>query len=495
MKVRRYVADNVSDAMAQVKAELGDDAVILHSRTIRQGGFFGLFGKKVIEVTAALEDETPIANPGNSFIPAIESAPRRQREAYSAYLGAHTASATSPTTRQGTLSVGDKDENYTPEHLSDFLDRFRDHIEGEEVVTSRSTPVAPIAEGKLVSTSTERSSTPSSAPVARELARTEMAHDFIAQPSRDFEGEGLALQEETEREQLSDIKQELIQTQALLKQVVEQREEEKGSSPAEMPRFARRLWKQLVTGDVDADLATELINGALALSRAETEQELEELVQRRILEAMQQACFVSATVSKPEIVALVGPTGVGKTTTLAKLAAHEALVEKKRVGLITIDTYRIAAVEQLKTYARILDLQVEVVFTPQELSHILTQMQDCDIIFIDTAGRSHKNAMQMSELRAFFEAAKPTRSYLVLSLTTKFSDMMEIIAQYDPLRLDTLIFTKLDETASFGNLFNITILLQKHIAYITNGQSVPEDISPADPMQLSELIMGKRSHA
>jgi len=477
MRVRRYVADTVGEAMAQVKAELGSDAVILHSRTIRQGGFLGFFGRKVIEVTAALEDEVIPAQP----LPTLPSSGRDRRwEAQSAYRNTATTPREIPST--GYTSTGSSltprdEEPYTPQHLSDFLDRFKDHLGSEEVVSPR---------GGLTM---QRNQSPTEAALASQTlpAREALPVSEVRQP--------LYTEADLEEDQLAEIRKELQQTQALLRQVVEIRDDEKGTLANEMPRHARRLWKQLVSNDMDADLATELINGVLAEYQADNEAELEEALTRRVRELMQDACVGEPELRRPEIIALVGPTGVGKTTTLAKLAANMALVEKKKVGLITIDTYRIAAVEQLKTYAKILDLQVHVVFTPQELPRVLAQMSDCDIIFLDTAGRSHKNAMQMSELKAFFDAGQPTRAYLVLSLTTKFSDMMEIIAQYEPLRLDTLIFTKLDETTSFGNLFNIAILLQKQIAFLTDGQSVPEDINPADPQQLTNLIMGKKSHA
>jgi len=469
MKVRRYLAENYPEAMSQVKAELGIDAVILHTRTISQGGFFGLFGKKMIEVTAALEDEALLHTPPKAAMPIISG--RRQLAE-----GAYRGSPARPPDEART-------DEYTPQHLSDFLDRFRDSFGAEEIVSGPRAAQAVAADPELPALRAElgRQLNAASAPASPPPAATITPVAPVAAPA--------------ETEQLQDIRRELAQTQVLLRQVVEQREDDKSNKTLEMPRYARRLWKQLVSNDVDADLATELINGVLAECQADNEQELEEKLRKRILELMRYACRPDEPPPLPQIIALVGPTGVGKTTTLAKLAANKALVEKKRVGLITIDTYRIAAVEQLKTYAKILDLQVQVVYTPQELPQVLAQMSDCEIVFIDTAGRSHKNAMQMSELKAFFEVGKPSQAYLVLSLTTKFSDMMEIIAQYEPLSLDTLIFTKLDETTSYGNLFNIAVLLQKRIAFLSDGQNVPDDITVADPFELTDLVMGKRAYA
>ena len=483
MKVRRYIAESVGEAMAQVKAELGNEAIILHSRTIRQGGFLGLFGKKMIEVTAALEDEVM---PRPQAAPLPQNPPNRRREAQSAYrnTGMRTPepSVREVRTPQRNLPISGagispgagssmnpsaryappEEEPYNPQHLSDFLDRFRDHLDAEEVVSPRTTAgqnrpavgtgntrviEAPLVEGTTVLRSDVQ-------PMDRSADRLGVHAGEHALDVRATEpGASQPREAEPSSEQLAEIRKELQQTQVLLRQVVEQRDEEKSGLANELPRYARRLWKQLVSNEMNEDLATELINGVLAECQAENEQELEELVHQKVLEHMRSVCVAEIKAPRPEIIALVGPTGVGKTTTLAKLAANKALVEKKKVGLITIDTYRIAAVEQLKTYAKILDLQVHVVFTPQELPRVLALMPDCDIIFIDTAGRSHKNAMQMSELKAFFDAGRPTSSFLVLSLTTKFSDMMEIIAQYEPLHLETIIFTKLDVSCIFAGIF------------------------------------------
>ena len=504
MKVRRYLAENYPEAIAQVKAELGIDAVILHTRTIRQGGFLGFFGKKMIEVTAALEDETLVQATAPASYGLGASRRRTETQAANAYRGQSSLDAsgsnsfrTSAEERfSGSSRFGEaarrqessEGDEYTPQHLSDFLDRFRDSF--------------PDSAGDSIRAPEEIiTRTPKNLPGAAENGATLREEGLSLRGSR--RTTGATRNEEQRFESISaveddgllEIRRELIHTQALLRQVVEQHEDDKSGKALEMPRYARRLWKQLVANDVDADLATELINGVLAECQAENEQELEELLRKRILDLMRHACRDEEKTTTPQVVALVGPTGVGKTTTLAKLAARKALMEKKRVGLITIDTYRIAAVEQLKTYAKILDLQVQVVFTPQELPRVLAQMSDCEIIFLDTAGRSHKNAMQMSELKAFFDVGQPTSAYLVLSLTTKFNDMMEIIAEYEPLSLDTLIFTKLDETTTYGNLFNLAVLLQKRIAYLADGQNVPEDIGSADPFELTDLVMGKRTYA
>ena len=187
-------------------------------------------------------------------------------------------------------------------------------------------------------------------------------------------------------------------------------------------------------------------------------------------------------------VVLVGPTGVGKTTTIAKLAGNLSLVQKKKVGLITIDTYRIGAVEQLKTYAEIMGISFKVVITIKEMEEAVEELKDCDVILIDTTGRSSKNSMQISELRAFVQKANPDQCNLVLSAITKNKDIKTIIEGYKELQFDSVIVTKLDETTSYGVLYNIAKISNKPISFITTGQNVPDDIKIPNKEDLIKFI-------
>lgn len=192
-----------------------------------------------------------------------------------------------------------------------------------------------------------------------------------------------------------------------------------------------------------------------------------------------------------KLVAVVGPTGVGKTTTLAKLTAYFSLMESKNVALITADTYRIAAVEQLKTYGEIMGIPVEAVYTPEELDNAIIKYQDKDIVFLDTAGRSQKNAQQMGELKSFLQAVKPDEIYLVLSATTKYKDLMNIVESFNQVNFDKVIFTKLDETNSYGAVISLLYQLKKPVSYLTVGQNVPDDIKRASHEELfSSLLKG-----
>ena len=190
---------------------------------------------------------------------------------------------------------------------------------------------------------------------------------------------------------------------------------------------------------------------------------------------------------------LVGPTGVGKTTTIAKLAGNLSLVKKKKVGLITVDTYRIGAVEQLKTYAEIMNIPFEVVITIKEMEAAIKKMKDCDVVLIDTTGRSSKNKMQISELRAFVDKANATSINVVISATTKNKDIKTILEGYRILNYDKVIITKLDETSVYGSIYNISRIANKPIRYVTTGQNVPDDIKDFSKDEAIKLVFGEES--
>lgn len=190
------------------------------------------------------------------------------------------------------------------------------------------------------------------------------------------------------------------------------------------------------------------------------------------------------------VVIFTGPTGVGKTTTLAKIAANFSINHKKSIGIISSDTYRIAAVEQLKTYTEILGLPINVVYSPEEIGNAIDQFRDKDLILIDTAGRSHKDAQQFDELKKIIELSKPQEIFLLLSSTTDYKVCKEIIGGYSFLKNYKIIITKLDETSSQGVILNLKKLTNKCLSYITTGQSVPDDIEIANTDKITKKIMG-----
>lgn len=192
-------------------------------------------------------------------------------------------------------------------------------------------------------------------------------------------------------------------------------------------------------------------------------------------------------------VVVVGPTGVGKTTTIAKLAGRLALIHNKKVGLITIDTYRIGAVEQLRTYAEIMNIPFKVVITIKEMEEAIKEMEGLDVVLIDTTGRSSKNSMQISELRAFVQKAEPNHTLMVISSTTKNADITTILNGYKKLYYDKVVITKLDETTTYGAIHTILKESEKPLAYVTTGQNVPDDIRVPSKKEIINLIFGEET--
>lgn len=196
-------------------------------------------------------------------------------------------------------------------------------------------------------------------------------------------------------------------------------------------------------------------------------------------------------------VVFVGPTGVGKTTTIAKLASHYSLVEKKKVALVTIDTYRVGSVEQLQTYARLLSLPLEVALSPAALGKLLAKHRDKDLILVDTAGSSQRNGEKIEDLAAFFRGRRSLEAHLLLAATTKDEEMGETVRSFGRIPLRRLLFTKLDEALSAGNLFNQAVFAALPLSYFTTGQRVPEDIEAATARRLVDLILptgGRQDH-
>ncbi len=193
----------------------------------------------------------------------------------------------------------------------------------------------------------------------------------------------------------------------------------------------------------------------------------------------------------PKCVVFIGPTGVGKTTTIAKLSSLLILNENVRVGLITADTYRMAAVEQLKTYAEILGIDVGVVYEPSEITTYINAMKYVsDEILIDTAGRSHKNNGTLSELGTLLSEVPDSQRFLVLSVSTKFEDLLDIVNVYSEITDFNIIFTKTDETNCLGSILNICYLTGKRLSYLTNGQNVPDDIELVRPDKIAKALLG-----
>lgn len=262
----------------------------------------------------------------------------------------------------------------------------------------------------------------------------------------------------------------------------------------EQDRFIRLLYNKMIDNEVDEKYANQMLEEIEKSKKPNTPIDyiLANVYQKMILK-FGKSDGITASEENPKVVAFIGPTGVGKTTTIAKVASSYVVDEKKKVALLTSDTYRIAAAEQLRTYANILEVPFRVIYTEDELRSAIMEFKEYDYIFLDTSGHSHQNEEQLNQTAAFLKvidelAARET--FLVLSATTKYSDLLKISKKYKNISDFQLIFTKLDETNLIGNLLNVKLYADAPIAYITNGQNVPDDIERFDPQKAVKQLLG-----
>ncbi|NMA62697.1 MAG: flagellar biosynthesis protein FlhF [Syntrophomonadaceae bacterium] len=408
MKIRRFVADSFQKAMYMAKRELGQDALIIHTRKFKQGGFLGFFAKPRVEITVAVDEEMLEQN----------SEPAEPEP------GA--------------------DSNTAPE------------ISAYETQQDEDKPSA----------------------VGEQFAA---ASDNVPIPLPDAGDETPA--------------QPILEELQLVKEMVAEMNCKLNSNNRlqSYPRHLQQMYNSLVNHRVEEKLAVEIIN-RVRLSLSQQEQLLEperarEMCLQIIVSMIRKPWPIELNQGRPRVVAMVGPTGVGKTTTIAKLAANFALLEKKQVGLVTLDTYRIAAVEQLRTYAEIIGIPLEVAFRARELGEALHKLRHRDLILLDTAGRNPRDQRQISELGEFIQVSKPDEVMLVLNTNTHTSDLLDIYRRFNVIKIDKVIFTKVDESEYHGQILNVLYNTRTNLAYITNGQNVPDDIEVPDPIHLAQLIL------
>jgi flagellar biosynthesis protein FlhF len=360
MIIKRYIVDNMNEAMVKIRYELGNDAVIVSQRRIKQSGILGMFKPKKIEVTAAADDKS-----------------RKVKEVRES-----------------------KEKDMVEKELSEMKALIQNLVTQKEVAATAAV------------------STTNSAP---------------------------------KKENKSKTKQKLLEN------------------------------------DVPEDILEEIYEYVKAQN---SDKKLKaKVIEKEIRNYIEDMIKVDEN-KEGRIQVLIGPTGVGKTTTIAKLASLYTLYKSRKVGLITVDTYRIGAVEQLRTYAEILGVQFEVVLSSNDMANAIKKMEDCEMIFVDTTGRNSKNMMQVSETRKFVEELNADKIHLVVSMTTKQKDIKSIIENYRIINYNSMIFTKIDETDTWGSILTALYYGRVPVSYACSGQNVPDDIEEARKEHLAKLIMG-----
>lgn len=296
-------------------------------------------------------------------------------------------------------------------------------------------------------------------------------------------GDSTSVVEKEQAERIIELQRELDSMKIMLQKVMEDTSRDK----MEIKPLPEILRDNEVQERVVQEILSDIVDDDILRNRNpdKTREALKDYFDKKFHPAEEIKVFEN----KQKIVALLGTTGVGKTTTIAKLAANFVLEKGCSVALITADTYRISAVEQLKTYSDIIGLPLEIVYAPAELKAALLKHNDKQLILIDTAGRSQYNEFQLDELKTLVNVNSKIEKHLVLSATTKYKDAVEILRKFSICLPDKVLFTKVDETSSVGSIINLLHEYPITLSYITNGQSVPDDIALADSSKLAELIL------
>lgn len=431
MTLRTYRARTMADALTEVKKDLGRDAVILHTRSYRVGGWFGFGAKPIVEITASTGDERAPAGVGRRDPAATSAALRR------AYA----------------------------------LDRGR---------PSRERVVAP---EPVVTTSVAEdcSSDQANAPAA------------VAAPV--VELEPLAARIGGERP--IHIEQELESIKQMVGRVLHTSQAtmvDRAPRVGAMPDALFSHYMKLLQSDVAGDIVEEII-GTVRDELSSAELRDEAIVRAAVIRHIATLIPVADDVptcgqrDKPLTIAMIGPTGVGKTTTVAKLAAAYKLRHAKRVGLVTTDTYRIAAVDQLRTYANIIGVPLKVAMTPADMGPACESLSGCDVVLLDTAGRSQNDAERLGELQSFLQAAEPDQTHLLLSSTSSQRVLVESAERFGALSPNRVVFTKLDEAVNYGVLLDVARRIDLAVSYVTTGQEVPDHIEVAQSERVARLVL------
>ncbi|NHM29812.1 flagellar biosynthesis protein FlhF [Neobacillus terrae] len=385
MKVNKFMAPSMPEAMKLVRAELGNDAVILNSRVVESGGFLGFFRKKNFEVIAAVDPA-----PKQKSKPLIKEKTKPVHETLK--------------------KAGNKEEELVTHSKSDS-DLIKE-ING-----------------------------------LKDMIRKELGNPDRLRPVY----------------------------------------------PEPINHIQQLMEEQEVARDLQEHFISALLERWYRNGQEGHEKKVTFWFREELDEYLRNCQFGGISFTK-KFVNVVGPTGVGKTTTLAKMAADCVIKYKKKVAFITTDTYRIAAIDQLKTYAKILDVPIEVCYNMDDFQEASRKFESFDVILVDTAGRNFRNPQYVKDLQKIIDFDQEMETFLVLSLAAKQKDMEEIYKQFSAIKINSLVFTKADETSIYGSMINMMHANKVGVSYITNGQNVPDDMIAASPEPIINLLLGVERH-
>ncbi|HOK03058.1 MAG TPA: flagellar biosynthesis protein FlhF [Spirochaetota bacterium] len=449
MKYVKIVAENYNEAIKKLRIDHGDDAIPISHKYIKEGGLFKskLFAKEVVELTAAVKDKRPF--PGASL--------SSQKKSTFDFI------------------VDDKNEPVKSSKVQEIIDRASSSASLKVDSINKSIDSLNDSLNSLKKPASSFNSDP--------------VEKVIPQAALNIPSKEKIVTDDSNDELVKHIEKEVHEIKAALNKLIENQSKEKNIIEEDSQLAPVR--EILLNNDFDPQECEYIIREVRnSISREELkdkykiEKSLKELLKGRIVTTgpIQKG-------SRKKIIMFIGPTGVGKTTTMAKLGAIHSLREGNKVAFITIDNYRIAATEQLKKYAEIMRIPIHVVSEQKQFKDVIAK-EKADIIMVDTSGRSHKNELKIAEIKSFAETIDfDFEKILCVSANTKKTDLEQIFKSFNVMDFDSVIITKVDETSYIGNVINVADKYNKPISYFTNGQEVPNDIRVADAEEIADMIV------
>lgn len=429
MTINKFQGKTKEEAIAKAQAEFGEDVVIMNVKEVKPKGLFAFLKTSSFEVTAAMKEREGEISPAR----ALQNSQKMHDSI--------------------NLAADEKIDLFSMQDKNEAL-----NVGGEQNVT------APKKEFRL----------------NRNKDKDEQEQE-----------KKRAMMEERRLEERLDHLSDRLNEQLAASQ--KEGESEKGMTTEEI-NFVRVLYSTLIRNEVNEKYVNQILEEVEKFIRPGNSVDyiLSNIYQKLILR-FGQPKMIELSGKKPKVVFFIGPTGVGKTTTIAKIASKFRVELNKKVAFVTADTYRIAATEQLQVYANILKAPMSIVFSENELNEIMQKYEDYDLVFVDTAGFSHRNENQREDMKRLLHGLDEKYQkevYLVLSATTKYPDLLEIVDIYNEISDYKLIFTKLDETTSYGNILNIKLYSDAELSYVTTGQNVPDDIEVLNTQRIVKQLLG-----
>ncbi len=440
MTIKKFQGKTQEEAIAKAKAELGENAVIMNVKEVKPRGLFQSFKKSSFEVTAATEEKEKHVDSGV----ALKNLQKMHE----------------------TINMAADEPIQIPPPVSPQT------VQQQSAAAQTSTVQQTVDPGR---------------------AAEQSAIEFLKRNA------GLLKKDDADERERIEEKLENLQS-ILEKQLASGAGRDSGerefakadSKKKENLAFIKVLYETLINNGVNEKYVNQIMDELEKVNwnGNSVDQILSNVYQKMILK-FGQPRGIDFAGRRPKIIFFVGPTGVGKTTTVAKIASKLKVEQGRRIAFLTADTYRIAAAEQLRTYANILDIPLTIIYSAGELNQGIEQLEDYDAILVDTAGFSHKSPNQKEDVKSLIQSVEvPCEVYLVLSATTKYKDLVEISDVYKEISDYKIIFTKLDETTTYGNILNIKMYSGAEVSYITNGQNVPDDLEIFNSQKMVKRLLG-----